>query len=569
MSWGIDLWDQYDNLSLHTHRGIEFLDKYGQFMKERCSIEQEYANKLKKLVKNHLPKKINEDEYYKLSSYQAFNKMTKEITDLAGQHEMIAENLTTDIVKEISILVKLLKDERKKYLHEGTKLQNNLQVSIAQLEKAKRTYEKAFKEAEKAQDAYMKADADINLSRADVEKAKLFANTKNHLFEESKSDYANHLQKTNVLQKQHYSEYMPSIFQQLQDMEERRISCIQNFIKQSADTHRHVLPIVDKCLDGICEAAESINPKNDSEVVAEMYKTGHMPPEDFPFEDLTNLRTSDRTGNGHMVQHKSDTVKGTISGKPRRRGGLFGIFSSNKEDYSDLPPNQRKKKLQQKIDYLNIQIQQETSTRDALMKMKGVYEKTPSMGDPLSVEGQLAENGHTLERLQSELQKFQGYLSEADGKTPPVQRRHRSSLSEESLSRSASDSSVSNPYVNSTVNNRNHVTEVNNITSHGNSNSPESGIGMSRASLPDEDDDDEFDDFGNEFDNEPLAVLGTARALYAFDAQSDGSISIYEGEEFEVVELDQGDGWTRVRKSNLDEGFVPSTYIEVFVYNNC
>ena len=35
---------------------------------------------------------------------------------------------------------------------------------------SKKQYEKAFKDAEKAAEAYKKADADINLSRAEVEK---------------------------------------------------------------------------------------------------------------------------------------------------------------------------------------------------------------------------------------------------------------------------------------------------------------------------------------------------------------------------------------------------------------
>lgn len=39
--------DQYDNLAAHTHKGIEFLDKYGSFVKERCAIELEYAGKLR------------------------------------------------------------------------------------------------------------------------------------------------------------------------------------------------------------------------------------------------------------------------------------------------------------------------------------------------------------------------------------------------------------------------------------------------------------------------------------------------------------------------------------------
>ncbi|KAL1131806.1 hypothetical protein AAG570_011418 [Ranatra chinensis] len=39
--------DQYDNLSLHTQKGIEFLERYGHFIRDRCAIEMEYASKLR------------------------------------------------------------------------------------------------------------------------------------------------------------------------------------------------------------------------------------------------------------------------------------------------------------------------------------------------------------------------------------------------------------------------------------------------------------------------------------------------------------------------------------------
>lgn len=57
--------------------------------------------------------------------------------------------------------------------------------------------------------------------------------------------------------------------------------------------------------------------------------------------------------------------------------------------------------------------------------------------------------------------------------------------------------------------------------------------------------------------------------LHPLIAQSEGSIPMEEKEEFEVVELDQGDGWTRVRRANMEEGFVPTSYIECFLHNNC
>ena len=65
----------------------------------------------------------------------------------------------------------------------------------------------------------------------------------------------------------------------------------------------------------------------------------------------------------------------------------------SKEDFSDLAPNQRRKKLQQRIDEINTRLLQETATRDGLMKMKGVYEQNRALGDPLSIEGQLSESG--------------------------------------------------------------------------------------------------------------------------------------------------------------------------------
>lgn len=41
-----------------------------------------------------------------------------------------------------------------------------------------------------------------------------------------------------------------------------------------------------------------------------------------------------------------------------------------------------------------------------------------------------------------------------------------------------------------------------------------------------------------------------------------------EGEVFDLIELDQGDGWTRVRRQNtFEEGFVPTTYIETTLFD--
>lgn len=514
--------------------------------------------------------------FFSYTSSKAFCMMLNEINDVAGQHELISENLTSSINKEVSILIKELKDERKKLLSEGSKLQTALQNSCYALDKSKKHYEKMFREAEKASEGYVKADADLTLSRVDLEKAKQNSMAKNKACEDSKTDYANQLQKTNELQRQHYNELMPRVFEQLQGLDERRTVSFQGYMKKVADIHRQVLPIVTKCLDGIVVAADSIDAKKDSDLVIEKYKSGFVPSDDFPFEDLSVTRNSDTSSTtGSMApSYRGDTVRGTLSGGKKKRSGLFGIFSSNKhnieefkDDYSDLPPNQRRKRLVQEIDKTKAQINTHTQARDGLFKLKGSYEQNVALGDPQTVQGEINDLGVKLEKLQTDLEKYQNYLTELDTQTvtPDTQKRYRNSLSEGSLSRSASESSVSNNHQNNNKAPNTPITVHNNTTSRS-----ESGLGTGHTSIPDEDAD--FEENGYEVDSfeaELLPALGRATAIYPFDAQSEGSIPMEEGEEFQVVETDQGDGWTRVRRENLEEGFVPTSYLECTMFNSC
>ena len=55
---------------------------------------------------------------------------------------------------------------------------------------------------------------------------------------------------------------MPGVFQSLQELDERRILNFKSLLKKSVDIERSVFPIINKCLDGIVGAADSINEKN-------------------------------------------------------------------------------------------------------------------------------------------------------------------------------------------------------------------------------------------------------------------------------------------------------------------
>jgi hypothetical protein len=152
---------------------------------------------------------------HRFTSFQAFKAVLKEIGDLAGQRELVAENLTQQVMHGIVLLSKNLRDERKKSLNEGAVLQQNLVSQVSALDRAKKNYEKAFREAEKSIESYQRADADLNLSRAEVEKQRLNMTMKCGQSDDSKNEYANQLQKTNKLQTIHYETALPEVGENL------------------------------------------------------------------------------------------------------------------------------------------------------------------------------------------------------------------------------------------------------------------------------------------------------------------------------------------------------------------
>ncbi|XP_034997554.1 formin-binding protein 1 isoform X5 [Hippoglossus stenolepis] len=629
--------DQFDNLEKHTQWGIEFVEKYTKFVKERSEIETNYAKQIRNLSKKYQPKKNSrEEEESKFTFCRAFLTTLNELNDYAGQHEVISENLTSQIITELSRYLQELKSERKAHFHDGRKAQQHVESSWKQLESCKRRFERDCKEADRAQQYFERMDADINVTKADVEKrsslkARQQAQMRHQMAADSKSDYSSYLQKFNQEQNDHYYTIIPNIFQKLQDMEEKRIERLGVCMKTFADVDRQVLPIVGKCLDGMTKSADSIEPKTDSQQVVESYKSGFEPPGEVEFEDYSQAmkRTASETSLSNTKeakerpagkskgklwpfiknknklmslltsphqpppappassppspstvpndpqspkQHKeplSHRLNDFMASKPKmhclrslRRGITLNshvrnlIEGSGPEDFSHLPPEQRRKKLQGKIDELNKDIQKEMDQRDALTKMKDVYVKNPQMGDPASVDPRLSEIGQNIEKLQFELQKFEGWLAEVEERMPSKSDTHRrSGIFETQNNTTVSNNCAQDRERPLSSPDGSYTEEQNSETQVKVSTHP-----VPTTSTPEFDD--EFDD------EETLPTIGTCKALYPFEGHNEGTIAVTEGELLYVIEEDKGDGWTRVRRNEDEEGYVPSSYVEVFLETN-
>ncbi|XP_051559717.1 thyroid hormone receptor interactor 10b isoform X2 [Myxocyprinus asiaticus] len=512
MDWGSDLWDQHDVIERHTQSGLDLLERYVKFVKERADIEQNYAKQLRNLCKKfHSRRGSKEDQDTKLTNQQAFQDVLNELNEYAGQRELLSENMTVNICADLTKNLHELRMERKNCLLDIKKAQQNLESVLKQLEISKKRFEKEWKEAEKANQQTEKIQQDTNSTKADVDKAKQQAHSRTHIADECKNDYASQLQRYNKEQNNFYHSEIPEVFKKLQEMEERRIRMLADGYVQFSETEKKILPNISKCLDTISTTGRNINEKQETLALIEQYKTGLTPPADVEFEDYSQgVKPAANETAPHLPKVRIKQLfhkKNKITSPDKTMPSLV-------KDLSRLPPDKRRKCLQEKIDDVNKELQIETEQSEALMKMKGVYEQNSQLGDPSSLQPQIIQTAHNIAKLRGELNKYQAQLSEVGGGT--FIQNQTSSGYNYVLSESSMSPSDENIY-----------------------------------------------ECGFDEDFEVDVPIGQCKALYNFDGGSEGAVCMLVGEQLSLMEEDQGDGWVRVQKANGDVGYVPATYIQI------
>uniref|UniRef100_A0A8C6T9D8 Formin binding protein 1-like n=1 Tax=Neogobius melanostomus TaxID=47308 RepID=A0A8C6T9D8_9GOBI len=614
--------DQFENLDKHTQWGIDFMERYAKFVKERLEIEQNYAKQLRNLVKKYCPKRSKEEEP-RFTTCLSFYSILNELNDYAGQRELVAEEMGHKVYGELMRYSQDLKAERKHHLQEGRKAQQYLDHCWKLMDNSKKKFERECREAEKSQVTYEKLDNDINATKSEVEKAKSQYYLRTHMADENKNEYAAQLQNFNAEQRKHFNNAIPHIFKNLQDMDERRTVKLGETYRNFAEAERRVIPIISKCLEGMVSAAKAVDERRDSGIVVESFKSGFEPPGDFPFEDFSQnlnrsgsdgtISTSAPRGDGtpgsrpdprhvmnktknklwpfgtkkpkcppstpppppqsssssstrvrsssnlfpttrfstDLVSHYLSEIKTTVPRIPHNlkglRRGVRDEVGPSPEDFSHLPPEQRRKRLQQRIDELQKELQKEVDQRDALNKMKDVYEKNPQLGDPNSLHPKISETICNMEKLRSEIHRNEKWLAEVEGKqSSRGDRRH-----------SADNHHHAPPGRESPEGSYTDDTNQEHHTPH--RSQPPPAVPTS-----------EHHEFDDEFDDDdPLPVIGHCKALYSFDGHDEGTLVMAEDEVLYIIEQDKGDGWTRARKQSGEEGYVPTTYVEITMEKNC
>jgi len=511
-SLGIDLWDQRDVIEKHTHSGIDFIDKCASFVKERIRVEQEYAKSLRRLVKAYqFKKKEEEDLAY---TYQhAFKNFLQETDDFAGQREVIAEEMQNNILKDMHKLSSDSKTERKKAIATINDKRAHLEQLNKALQSAKGRYDKASDDASNAFKAYETAQQSLDLTKAQILKFQKTSQDKGHIAEKAREDYNVALDNFNKTQTLYYDADLPNtINNELQKPEELRLTSLGGYFRTAAEIQQKVLPIISRCLEGMTNAGNFIDPAKDSLALIDVHKTGESPPASVEFEEWGK-------GSTHTLASPQVTL---MKNKVKSSKSVFGLSSKKKElitnenianDYSDLPPAQRRKKFIKTIAVYDEQINQTEKAIAGMMKIADTSKQFG--GDMASIKGQIEANEKEANRLKEMKHQYECYLAAMD-------------ISDTKRPVSQVDAAGPPPPV---------------------ARQPELLDQQQEVPLSPEYPPGEFD--------EDLRCT----VIYDFTGHNEGEMSIYSGEELVLVEEDDGSGWSRVMRGD-EEGYIPTSYIQ-------
>ncbi|KAK7929271.1 hypothetical protein WMY93_005666 [Mugilogobius chulae] len=457
-------------------------ERYIKFVKERSEIEQSYAKQLRNLTKKYTKRGSKEEQECKFSNHASFQDILNELNDYAGQRELVAENMMTSICVELTKFLQEIKQERKSHLSDVKKSQQTLESSFKQLENSKKRFAKEWAEAEKATQQAEKTENDLNATRLDVEKAKHYAHSRTHAAEECRSDYAAQLQKYNKEQNYYYYTDIPQIFNDsILFIEQHKSGFERPADVEFEDYSQGIKPATSEsslnppkvkgklwifskkhktcptCLlllllllllpllvllllllisvpappAAASTPAPAAVPASASAALASAAPAASTPaagstpavpaapsPASAASAPVPAAAPSPAPADAPLAAALVPAVV-TVHMLQLTTSGAEKHMPVESEDFSHLPPEQRKKKLQSKIDEISKELQKAQDSSDALEKMKGVYAQNPGLGDPSSLEPSISETAQKIGKLRGEVAKYETWLSEAMGGDDP------------------------------------------------------------------------------------------------------------------------------------------------------
>lgn len=518
VSIGNDLKDSFKPTAKWINNGINWISDIDDFYRERAGIEKEYSARLQELCKKHFEKKAKVSAQLSVGDEPQITPGSLESASLVLWNEVLTQ---TEAISE----------EKNQFSKEVTaKLGNNLVLLKAKVGKIAKQIESIdeflVSEKTKTEDEVLKAKKNYDsLCQATENARQKTEKSSSDKYQQKlrerevdmnigKNEYLIKINIANRLKDKYYYQDVPELLDYYQELNESRVSLLNKLLKNASIIERNSNDRIKEKLHTIDATIEQNNPKLDTAMFIKHNIIDWKEPQDFYFVPCA-------------IWHDDESL---ITSEPeltelkRRLNARATEISRYEELCIDSKQSLEEMTNQRKADQASLTLQFDTKLYNSLMLLQK-FLKTDSERVKNEVEIEVIQNFagdkdlsyvETREKKKSKFGFLRGKKSTTTGTAP------------------ADD-------------NRADTHSLHTVKS-GTSQKSHSGLFSLRR-------------------NKSTASSSTSgpkgKALYQYDATGDDEASVSPGEQFDIVDQDDGSGWTMIRTSLGDEGLVPTAYIEV------
>lgn len=513
ISIGNELKDQYKTTSKWINNGISWLLDIDSFYKERATIEQGYAAKLKDLCKRHFEKKAKHSSSLSVgdepqitpgslesASVVMWNEVLTQTENISNERDKLAREFTNtiasnvvqlqskclNIAKHIDTIHEFLSAEKTKVEDEVAKAKKHYDSLCQSTENARSKTEKSLNE--KYQSRLHEKEVDMNVG---------------------KNAYLIKISQANRLKDKYYFQDLPEVLDYYQDLNETRVIILNKVLKNASIIERNSNDKVKDLLHDIDSTIDQNNPKLDVAMFIKHNARAWNEPNDFVFEPCSFWHDDES-----LV-----TKEPELTDLKRRLNESLNKYSIGKENTLTA-----KQKLEE--------IARERSSADD----KETLRFDLRLDDVLTLLHKFMKEDSERLKLEVEIEIIQNFAGDQDMTYYEEAKPKKSRFG---IFKHNKKPLTLDP--NSDTQSLHTVTS--NITAHS------GGLFSLRRKKT------------VSSTQESGSATTKATASYPYDASGDDEISLVAGETYDVVEEDDGSGWTTLRSADGLQGLAPTSYL--------
>lgn len=519
LSIGNELKDSYKITDKWINNGVNWLGDIDEFYKERSAIEREYSTKLKDLCKKHFDKKakissnlsVGDDPQITPGSLESASLVLW--NDVLTQTEAIAEermSLSRDFAAKVGDNLMTLKAKTGKLtkhietIHEY--LTEEKQKMEEEVNKSKKHYDSLCSNTETARQKTEKSSSDKYQRKLEEKEVEMNI---------GKNQYLIKINIANRLKDKYYYQDLPELLDYFQELNESRVQLLNKILRNANIIERNSNDRVKDKLTAIDGTIAENNPKLDVSMFIKHNMVDWKEPQDFYFIPSS-------------IWHDDESL---VLKEPELTE-LKRILNKCSMEYNNLESEclSIKQTLEENINAR----QQEMTEENATLKFDGKFQTLLSTLLKFMREDTSRVKNEVIIEL---IQNFAG------DKDLSYQEKVQVKKSKFGLFKSRKGKEESG------TSDTQSLHTVKSATSHKSLGSTNGLFNLRRNRAK--------SNASSVNTDKPIG-----KALFGYEATGDDEASMAVGDTFNVIDEDDGSGWTMI-DNNGQQGLVPSSYISV------